>query len=109
MARESDPPRSRPAEGTRPTAQELEGAIDRGHTSNKAAFLDPAASPLGTDDEAARKPEPPPVIRTARRQELEDSAFALPSGRAPTRAGYRRARPAERARPVSPNIQIYRP
>jgi succinate dehydrogenase / fumarate reductase, cytochrome b subunit len=109
MARESDPPRSRPAQDTRPNAQELEGAIDRGHTSNKVVFFDPAASPLGTDDEAARKSEPPPRITTARRQGLEIGAVTIPSGRTSTRAGDRRARPAERARPVSPNIQIYRP
>ena len=63
MARESDPPRSRPAQSTRPTAQELEGAIDRGHTGDKVAFFDPAASPLGTDDEAAGTPETPPRSR----------------------------------------------
>ena len=109
MARESDPPRSRPAQSTRPTAQELEGAIDRGHTGDKVAFFDPAASPLGTDDEAAGTPETPPRITTALRQELEIGAIANRSGRTPARAGDQRARPAERARPVSPNIQIYRP
>lgn len=109
MARESDPPGSRPAQSTSPTAQELEGAIDRGRTGDKGAFFDPAASPLGTDDEAAGKPETPTRVTTALRQELEIGAIANRSGRTPARAGDRRALPTERARPVSPNIQIYRP
>lgn len=37
------------------TAQ-LRDAIDRGRTGDKVRVLDPAASPLGTDDEAAGTP-----------------------------------------------------
>lgn len=34
----------------------LRGAIDRGMSGDKAAFPNPAAAPLGTDDEAAGTP-----------------------------------------------------
>ena len=34
----------------------LRGAIDRGLSGDKAGFPDPAAAPLGTDDEAAGTP-----------------------------------------------------
>ncbi|QHQ37371.1 hypothetical protein GO499_10475 [Algicella marina] len=35
---------------------QLRDEIDRGGTGDKVAFLDPAAAPLGTDDEAAGLP-----------------------------------------------------
>jgi succinate dehydrogenase / fumarate reductase cytochrome b subunit len=93
---------------TTPTAQELKGAIDSGRTGDKVAFPDPAAAPLGTDDEAAGTPNTPLQVATAMRQglvlgERADSGPAV--GRGVGRTG-----PADRrARPVSPNIQIYRP
>ena len=35
------------------TKEQLRGAIDSGKTNDKIAMIDPAASPLGSDDEAA--------------------------------------------------------
>ena len=40
-------------ENRAPTADRLRHAIDSGRTGDKVAFPDPAAAPLGTDDEAA--------------------------------------------------------
>ena len=42
--------------GTQPTTQQLLRDIDRGLTGDKIPALDPAAAPLGTDDEAAGTP-----------------------------------------------------
>lgn len=39
-----------------PTADSLRQAIDSGRTGEKADWPDPAAAPLGTDDEAAGNP-----------------------------------------------------
>ena len=89
MASESDRDRSAPAPvSSTPTAQELKGAIDRGR---KVAFGDLGAAPLGTDDEAAGTPDTADRVAIAMRHELEQ-------GRSLTRP-----------RPLSPNIQIYRP
>jgi hypothetical protein len=43
----------------------LREAIDKGETSDKVAVVDPAASPLGTDDEAAQ-PHDEAGLKTAR-------------------------------------------
>lgn len=92
MASETDRERPAPAPvSTTPTAQELKGAIDSGRTGDKVAFRDPGAAPLGTDDEAAGTPDTAARVATAMRQELTQ--------------GRSRTRP----RPLSPNIQIYRP
>ncbi|WP_395014857.1 hypothetical protein [Dongia sp.] len=52
--------------------EQLREAIDRGATGDKVDFPDPAAAPLGTDDEAAGRPVPgvaierkPPQARRA--------------------------------------------
>ena len=50
---------------------ELRGDIDRGLTGDKVAVLDPAAVPLGTDEEAAGTPVDPAVIFQVRSRELE--------------------------------------
>jgi hypothetical protein len=42
-------------------AQHLRASIDRGETGDKVPAADPAASPLGTDDEAAGMRPPPSV------------------------------------------------
>lgn len=90
MARESDRDRTAPtAVRTTPWAQELKGAIDGARTGGSLAFGDLGAAPLGTDDEAAGTPDTAVRVATAMRQELKQ----LPS----------------RPRPLSPNIQIYRP
>ncbi|HEY8579594.1 MAG TPA: hypothetical protein VIL72_06885, partial [Beijerinckiaceae bacterium] len=48
MARTADPPAE--------TTDRLRHDIDRGRASDKVDFPDPAAAPLGTDDEAAGRP-----------------------------------------------------
>ncbi len=48
---------------------QLRGEIDRGRTGDKVAFPDPAAAPLGTDDEAAGTPVSPRAAATAERLE----------------------------------------
>jgi len=93
MAKGYDRSRSASSPGhAAPTAQELRDAIDSGLTGDKVAFPDPAASPLGTDDEAAGTSDSPPRVATAFRQEVRTHAAS-----------------AVRIRPLSPNIQIYRP
>jgi hypothetical protein len=52
------------------TTDRLRHDIDRGATSDKMPFPDPAASPLGTDDEAGGTPPSHERIELARRQEL---------------------------------------
>ncbi|MGX9981585.1 succinate dehydrogenase, cytochrome b556 subunit [Methylobacterium fujisawaense] len=89
-----------------PLAQELKGDIDSGRTGDKTAFFDPAASPLGTDDEAAGTPDSPDRVATAIRQEMRGPRDG---GRAAVPARRDRAPATGRTRPRSPNIQIYRP
>jgi len=48
-------------------AEQLRGAIDSGRTGDKIAMTDPAAAPLGSDDEAAQ-PHDEEGLATARRQ-----------------------------------------
>jgi len=109
MAQESDPLRPAPAPvSTTPTAQELKGAIDSGRTGDKVAFHDQAASPSGTDDEAAGTPDTADRVATAMRQELKSGLSNNASGPA-TAEDRRRPASASRPRPKSPNIQIYRP
>jgi hypothetical protein len=61
-----------------PTMDQIRASIDRGQTGDKVAHPDPAAAPLGTDDEAggvpadaerrrlaaARAPEKSPDLQT---------------------------------------------
>ncbi|WP_374469248.1 hypothetical protein [Phenylobacterium sp.] len=51
------------------TTAQLRDDIQSGRTGDKVAGFDPAASPLGTDDEAAGTPPSPEVVDHARRQE----------------------------------------
>jgi hypothetical protein len=53
---------------TLPTADRLRHDISRGATADKIDFPDPAAAPLGTDDEAAGRPN------TAEERALEVAA-----------------------------------
>ena len=107
MTEEYERPRSKPAavSGT-PTAQELKGLIDSGRTGDKVSFPDTGAAPLGTDDEAAGTPDTPARVAMAIRQELKNSWANNPP---PVREGKWLASGAESGRPLSPNIQIYRP
>ncbi|WP_451992497.1 hypothetical protein [Azospirillum argentinense] len=68
----SDTPDARPNAG----AQRLRDAIDKGLTGDKVPAADPAAAPLGTDDEAAGT-RPPPA---ASAHEPAPPAARAPSG-----------------------------
>jgi hypothetical protein len=52
------------------TTSELRIDIDSGRTGDKIDSPDPAAVPLGTDDEAAGTPPSPERVKLALRQEL---------------------------------------
>ncbi|MBS9478892.1 hypothetical protein [Ancylobacter radicis] len=69
------------------TADRLREDIDRGRTGDKVPFSDPAAAPLGTDDEAAGTPP------TAERIELAQATAARASGRTPPGDTGERSRP----------------
>lgn len=47
-------------------ASQLQNDIDSGRTGDKVAGFDPAAAPLGTDDEAAGTPPTPAAVAEAR-------------------------------------------
>ena len=68
MADQSDADRRYP--------EELRGAIDSGRTGDKVAYPDPAAAPLGTDDEAAGVGPPPWAVRQALERETARPASA---------------------------------
>jgi hypothetical protein len=53
-----------------PTTAQLKEDIDRGAAGTKVAAPDPAAAPLGTDDEAAGTPPSAPAVLTAHREEI---------------------------------------
>jgi hypothetical protein len=56
----------RPRNGSNgPTSAQLWQAIDSGETGDKVVAIDPAAAPLGTDDEAAGHPPTSEEIATA--------------------------------------------
>jgi len=55
----------RPGAQPSPTTAELREAIDRGKAGDKVDWPDPAAAPLGTDDEAAGTPPTPERIQAA--------------------------------------------
>lgn len=57
-------------EGRGPHASALRREIDAGHTRDKVDFPDPAAAPLGTDDEAAGNPPGPEAVDLAIRAEV---------------------------------------
>ncbi|MHC9237566.1 hypothetical protein ACX9MO_18230 [Pseudooceanicola sp. 502str34] len=54
-----------PEDRTTETSDQLRDEIDRGGTGDKVAFSDPAAAPLGTDDEAGGHPPDPDQVRRA--------------------------------------------
>jgi hypothetical protein len=51
------------------TTEQLRRDIDSGRTGDKVAGSDPAAAPLGTDEEAAGTAPDPNVVAAARQQE----------------------------------------
>lgn len=56
----------------RSTVSRLRKDIDSGRTGDKVAHSDPAAAPLGTDDEAAGTPPSSETVARARAQESMD-------------------------------------
>ena len=56
------------------TIDELRADIDAGRTRDKIAGTDPAAAPLGTDEEAAGTPIAAAEVATARRREVRGRA-----------------------------------
>lgn len=54
------------------TADRLRADIDSGRTGDKVDFVDPAAAPLGTDDEAAGSPPTAVEVGRARAQEVRN-------------------------------------
>lgn len=80
------------------TTSRLRHEIDRGRTGAKVGFPDPAASPLGTDDEAAGAPPSSAAVREAASHEVRRSGITAPaasdeSGRTITGEGYGLANP----------------
>ena len=61
-----------------PTTAELKASIDAGRTGDKVPGFDPAAAPLGTDEEAAGTPLPPAARRAAQEAEQRITARPLP-------------------------------
>lgn len=58
--------------------ERLRNAIDRGETRDKVPFSDPAAAPLGADDEAAGVPPSRSAVDLAMRNEVEPRRTAAP-------------------------------
>jgi len=52
------------------TIEQLRSDIDHGRTGDKVEASDPAAAPLGTDEEAAGTPLPGTVIDATRQEEI---------------------------------------
>ncbi len=68
-------PTGRPFEVTKgkttiETTEQLRIAIDRGHGGDKVDAVDPAAAPLGTDDEAGGTPNTRAQVRLAAKHEI---------------------------------------
>lgn len=70
---QSDDPKSEPR-----TTARLKDDIDSGRTEDKVAFFDPAASPLGTDDEAAGTTPSAERIAVAEETEADPIRYSDP-------------------------------
>jgi hypothetical protein len=62
-----------------PTADRLRHDIDQGRGGDKIPFPDPAAAPLGTDDEAAGTPPSRDEVEAAWRTEMGAGVQTTPS------------------------------
>ncbi len=84
MPRHDDPteieprPTAPPAPGARSTVDQLRSDIDAGATGDKVPVLDPAASPLGTDDEAGGASPSPALVAEVRRTERKGPPLRSP-------------------------------
>ena len=56
-----------------PTTSKLKHDINRGRGGDKVDAIDPAAVPLGTDEEAAGTPPSPEAVRLAYKHEIGSS------------------------------------
>ncbi|MCE6953234.1 hypothetical protein LAZ29_20100 [Cereibacter sphaeroides] len=74
-------------EDDRNTSARLRHDIDRGRAGDKVPFMDPAAAPLGTDDEAAGTPPTPQQIAMAREHESRIPAATTNAPARPTTVG----------------------
>lgn len=74
-----DPQLTADAGVTVATTDALRSRIDEGGAGDKVDFPDPAASPLGTDDEAAGTPPLPADIAQAAGHELSRAPVAAPA------------------------------
>ncbi|MDZ5699058.1 hypothetical protein [Chelativorans sp. M5D2P16] len=72
-----NPPRQKPEHEDPPTVDRLRHDIDSGKTGEKVPYPDPAAAPLGADDEAAGAP---PTARR-RRQAVTEKPRGEPARR----------------------------
>jgi hypothetical protein len=64
----------RATQSTIRNVDELRAAIDHSAANDKVSFPDPAAAPLGTDDEAAGAPASVAQVRLAAKEELGRNA-----------------------------------
>lgn len=72
------------APARRATAAELKGDIDSGREGDKVGGFDPAASPLGTDEEASGvRPEPDLVARDIRQEDAATKSSAHENAASP--------------------------
>jgi hypothetical protein len=62
------------------TVDQLRADIDAGRTRDKVPGSDPAAAPLGTDEEAAGTPISPEAVALARRHEVDTSRRTTEDG-----------------------------
>jgi hypothetical protein len=69
------------------TTDRLRHEIDQGRSGEKVAFPDPAASPLGTDDEAAGTPAGPADVRLAAAAEIRQPGIDAPAATDERRRG----------------------
>lgn len=60
------------------TSDRLRSDIDGGRTGDKVSWPDPAAAPLGTDDEAAGHGPDAARLEAAHRAEVQDRRDSLP-------------------------------
>jgi hypothetical protein len=68
------------------TSAQLRDDIDSGRTGDKAPGFDPAAAPLGTDEEAGGTPPSPELIARARAAEARITADPRPNAAEPALA-----------------------
>ena len=68
------------ASSSAPTSDQIRHSIDRGHGGDKVAAVDPAAAPLGTDEEAAGTPATAEERRQAAAAEVRPAAASKSEG-----------------------------